>query len=177
MTLSSFLKTIIIIQKIEVHMSQLELLVSESIPATKCFNNWIMLIKPIPYAWPLGWRPNCKSVIVKSSQTIVWSSSYCNLPSEAEYLRDLPLEVSVAPGAPPQPRVELGRPVRAAGPVTPQDDRVPPDVQVAEVLPWGYKLFKINIQLKNNEIFSTCVGEQQNCAAGNPLSDHLKAHI
>ena len=65
-------------------------------------------------------------------------SSYCNLPSEAEYLRDLPLEVSVAPGAPPQPRVELGRPVRAAGPVTPQDDRVPPDVQVAEVLPWGY---------------------------------------
>ena len=70
-------------------MSQLELLVSESIPATECFN--------------------------KLTQ-IYW---HCNLPSEAEYLRDLPLEVGVGPGAPPQPRVELRRPVRAAGPVTP----------------------------------------------------------
>ena len=99
-------------------MSQLELLVSESIPATECFNKLTQI--------------------------------HCHRPSEAEYLRDLPLEVRVAPGAPPQPRVELRRPVRAAGPVTPQDDRVPPDVQVAEVLPWGYKLFKINIQLKTN---------------------------
>ena len=41
------------------------------------------------------------------------------LPSESEYLRDLPLQVRVAPGVFPQPGVELVRPVRAPGPVAP----------------------------------------------------------
>ena len=77
---------------------------------------------------------------LQQNVSIKLTQIHCHRPSEAEYLRDLPLEVRVGPGAPPQPRVELRRPVRAAGPVAPQDDRVPPDVQVAEVLPWGYKL-------------------------------------
>ena len=43
------------------------------------------------------------------------------IPSESQNLRDLPLKVWVASGAPPQPGVELLWPVRATRPLTPQD--------------------------------------------------------
>ena len=96
---------------------------------------------------------NCLSVraYLQQNVSIKLTLVHCHRPSEAEYLRDLPLEVGVAPGVPPQPRVELRRPVRAAGPVTTQDDRVPPDVQVAEVLPWELELeTKVHPKVRNH---------------------------
>ena len=66
---------------------------------------------------------NCLSVnanLEKSILIILFVNS-AGLPSESENLGDLPLQVRVAPGASSQPRVELLRPVRAPGPVTPKN--------------------------------------------------------